>query len=454
MAGIAAINRGRKKCDPHLLTREYWPAAISANYIDIFGDNLCCMADEFGRLATADILSANQHSRIYPILGELNNPGHKILFLKVLQSQSAIVISQKQDNKNNQAINKYAEERGTQNTQFVCQLISLAPAQAPKPISSISLANYSQLFAFTVGQVNDLPVVCIAGLDQHGDNRISLYSLKGKGKGKLQTISTFKLKDVPKTLVLGSDTLLVLNTSSQATLYSLANIASPQLTRTVTLIDEVINLTSYDDLCAWSVQKESKCIIALGDIKAFPKPTSELEAKNLLSVEALAMNNKYVLALGSNEKHSLVLPFSIDKNHLLRAQEPVKLQGYIESNNSANKMVIGKDAAFISSGWAGMQVLSLNHGVWSANTYYGLQRLPIAGLITWSNYLILGGAELQLYDLSQAKRPKLLNTAKLNNTIKAIAAAGSYVLCLDKFGLTLRRIESPEAALIKFAIYS
>ena len=239
----------------------------------------------------------------------------------------------------------------------------------------------------------------------------------------------------------------------QATIFAVNIIASPQLIRTVKLSDEISAVANYDDICAWSAYQDNKSIVSISNLRTFPQSISKAAADGLLSVEALAMNGKYLLILGSTEENSSVVPFSIDKNHMLRQQEPVKLTGAVENNTVPSKIVLGKDAAFISSGWSGMQTLSINRkGMWSTTTCYSLQRLPVAGLATWSNYLLLAGAELQLYDLSQNRHAKLLSATKLESTIKTLVAAGSYVLCLDKSGITLRKIEKPENVLVKLAI--
>ena len=176
---------GHTKFDPRLIGAEYWPPAISCNFIDVFGDNLCCMADDLGRLATADILTAIQHSHIYPILGEINSLGNKVLFLKVIQPQLALIITQKQIDKNatvKDRHNKKAERTDTQDNQFICYLVNLASPQAPHIVSTTVISNYSQLSAFAVSNIKNRPVLCLSGLDYHGDNRISFYGLKGERK--------------------------------------------------------------------------------------------------------------------------------------------------------------------------------------------------------------------------------------------------------------------------------
>ncbi len=432
---------------------EYWPPAISCNFIDVFGDNLCCMTDELGRLATANIMSATEASHVYPILGEVNNLGNKILFLKVVQPQLAVVIVQKQIDKNAGTKDKHKriEKAESADSQFVCHLINLSSPKAPHIVSSTVISNYSQLNAFAVGTIKNRSVLCITGLDHHGENRVSFYNLKGKGK--LQVISAFKIKTAAKTIALGNESLLVVHDTPEASIFALNNITNSQFIRTVKLPNEINTLVSYGDVCAWSSQEEAKCIVTMSNLRTFPEPINKADADGLLSVEAMAMDGKHILVLGSNEENSAVVPFTIDKNRMLRQQEPVNLVGYVENSTITSKIVLGKDAAFISSGWAGVQVLSINHkGMWSTTTCYGLQRLPIAGLASWSDYLLLTGAELQLYDLSRNKQAKLISSTKLENTIKTIVSAGSYVLCLDKSGVTLRKIEKPENVLVKLAI--
>ncbi len=445
---------GSAKVDPHLIAAEYWPAAISCNFLDVFGDDFCCMTDDLGRLATAAILPAAQHSHSYPVLGEVNNLGLKVFFLKAIQPQLVLVIVQRQGGQNATTKGKrrkQTENADVQDIQFVCYLVNLSAIQAPHIVSTTIISNYSQLNAFAFNTIKNQPVLSISGLDLHGDNRLSFYTLRGKNK--LQTLSSIKLKEAAKHLVLGTETLLVLHETQRVSTFSVNEIANPQFIRTLELSDQVSSIAGYDDVCVWSAQQGDKCVLTVSSLRTFPKAVSKVNADGLFSVESLAMNGKHVLALGSDEANVSVVPFSVDKNYLLKQQEPVKLIGFAENSTVSSKIVLGKDAAFISSGWAGMQVLAINQkGIWSATTCYCLQRLPIAELAFWSNYLLLAGAELQLFDLSHSKRPKLLNSTKLQSTVKKMASAGSYVLSLDKSAVTLRKIENPENILAKLEI--
>ncbi len=446
---------------PQLLMSEYWPPAIACNFIDTFDGSLCCQADDFSRLATANVLSADPKTHTYPILGEIITPGSKILYLKVLQSQLALVIVKNKEieNEHNSSSSflsknkKSTEGSATQGAKFACVLVNLASAESPEIVSNTGLPAYSQLTAFATNTIKNRPIICIAGIDFDEKNRVSFYGFKNKGK--LHLISSFVLSNPVKKLSFGDQTLLVLQdtTDCQVSVIDVSNLNNPHFLRTVKLPGSITEMASYGNVHTWSTSQDSDCTISVGDIRAFPQAYSKQKLDASFSIDSLAINNKYILALGNNDEENVVMPIVIDKNYTLYKQKPVSLTGYMEASVTPSKIIFGKDCAFISSGWAGVQVLKVDHsGKWSASTCFTQQKLPIAGCVAWSNYLLMAAGDLRLYDINNPKQAKLLSTIELPATIKMVAAAGSYVLCLDKSGLSLRKIDNPKKVLATLKI--
>jgi hypothetical protein len=55
--------------------------------------------------------------------------------------------------------------------------------------------------------------------------------------------------------------------------------------------------------------------------------------------------------------------------------------------------------------------------------------------------LVLAGSDMKLYDISQADKPVLVSTTEQVGNTRNIVGAGSFVLCLYKDSLTLRKME-------------
>ena len=449
---IFALGKKNSHFNPHLVAAEYWPPAISCNFLDVFDDNLCCMVDNSGRLATADVLSAANGSHIYPVLGEINNLGDRVVFFRTIESQ-ALVVSTIQVDKNITGHGKHSrqpEQSTSQDRQFICYLVSLSDPHSPFVVSNTLLTDYLQINSFAVSSIKNRPVLGIAGVDWHGDNRITFFGLKRKNK--LETISSIKLKRSVNKILFNNNTLLAFYDTAEAGIFSLNRLNNPEFLKSVSLPEHLGVITSYANLCLWSKKEQSLNKLTLSNLETFPQALSQTAVPGLSFIDALSMNDKYVFALGSDEETGLVVPFSIAKNYSLQQQKAIKLVDIQENSTRFNNedtiasasIVLAKDAVFISSGWSGVEVITNSHkNDWKAISCYGLQKLPIAGMATWSNYLLLADTDLKLYDLEQSKHPKLLITIKPTNSIKAMVCAGSYVLCLDKVNLSLRKIEKP-----------
>lgn len=438
---------------PRLIEEEYWPTAISCNYIDVFDNNLCCIADENGRLVTADILSSVGSSHTFPVMGEIHGLGDKILFLSTVKSQYAVVIAEKHASKKSDKENtsKRKNQVVAPEQQFVCHLVNLSSPRTPNVVSSSLINSFAQIDKMAVSGLKNRIILVVSGIDRHGDHKVSLLGIKGKGK--LTTISSFKTTEPAKFMALGSDSLIIIHPSSQASIYTLNHSFNAQAVRKITLPEEVTHFTTDEDICAWSSQQGNDCIVEIANLNEFPKARSHAKAKGLYSIEALAVKDRQILALGTGDENSAVIPFTIDKNDELRKEEAIRLNGYVENSTASSRLVLGKNAGFISSGWPGVQALSVNHkNIWMAATCYSQQKLPVAGLNTWSEYMLLAGGDIELYSLSRSGHVKLLDTVKLDHPIKAAITAGSYVICLGKDGLSLRKIDKPGSVIVKTSI--
>ncbi|MBC7998241.1 MAG: hypothetical protein IAF58_09875, partial [Leptolyngbya sp.] len=95
----------------------------------------------------------------------------------------------------------------------------------------------------------------------------------------------------------------------------------------------------------------------------------------------------------------------------------------------------------VASGWAGVEVLTSGQGGWAPSYTYSIPRLPASGVASWENMVVLGGSDLKLYDITNPEHPNLVLTQDLQTSVKAIVGAGSYILCLSKTGIGLRKMD-------------
>ena len=440
---------------PRLLAREYWAPALTCSFVDVFADNLCCVVDEFGHLGTANILSSAEHAHDYSLLGETVTIGSKVLYLKVIQPQLAVAITQRRVKIDKHASHfpasraKTTKEDETGDDELVLVLTNLAQARAPQVVSVTPLSQFAQISGFAAGYNGKHPIVCLSGTDKKGNNSIALYGLK-KNK-TAQLLSTFTLTKPIKSLSLADKQLLVLHSDlpNRVSIIDISNDSKPHFVRAVELPGEVNEILCYNNIFAFSSAGDSNSI-AIGDLKTFPKTEKTIPFSDALSIEGLALNNKYLFVVVKNEEYSTAIPFSIGDNYSLSRQKEVNFNA---SGSTASKIVLGRDCAFVTSNWAGVEALTLSHnGLWAAKTCSSIQKLPAAALVSSANYLLLAAADLQLYDIAQPRQPKLISTTKLSATIKTMTATGTYVLYLDKLGVNLCKIDNPKTILAKISV--
>jgi hypothetical protein len=103
--------------------------------------------------------------------------------------------------------------------------------------------------------------------------------------------------------------------------------------------------------------------------------------------------------------------------------------------------VLLKDkSVYIASGWESVQVYSNLQGTWTRTLSYNIPRMALSGVAWWEDLAVVQGTELQLFDISNLAKPSMLVSAGLNSQVRSMVGAGSFVLCLSKEDLSLRKM--------------
>src|SRR6516164_555577 len=61
---------------PHVLSRQAWSPANSADFIGVVDNSRVCLLDESGRLTIVDLAKSSQEGEATEVLGELNGVGN------------------------------------------------------------------------------------------------------------------------------------------------------------------------------------------------------------------------------------------------------------------------------------------------------------------------------------------------------------------------------------------
>jgi hypothetical protein len=417
---------------PRLISRQDWPPPIAPSQIGITERGVCCFTDQYGRLALIDFRKSGKKGKSQPVqlLGKVSGLGKKVIDFAVSGNKGFALVT--------------AESEGGENQ---LMLVGVNLANAPYIVSRTSLEKYSEVAAVTASG----SLVCVAGTTLSGESNISVYLDNKAAKGSEPVmLSNIPTEQPVLQLSLQNRHLLALEGSKNSVLqcFNMADARAPEPRKSLQLKGDFAKLACFGDtaLVAGSVEVEGKPSdhVSVKSIAVMPVPhiVSELSLDHLSSAADVAATKGRFMVLGDTEQDMTIVSMTCDKLGVLsreRDQDPPRLGARI---NEQYRIAMRERTAYIATGWAGLQVVSLTPSGWRTTYDYTVPRYAASGIASWKNWVVLAGSELRLYDISVPTQPTLVSTTSLTSTSKDIVGAGSYVLCLLKDQLTLRKMQT------------
>lgn len=428
---------------PHSLAKQAWPPAIVPDYVDIDKKGYLCFSDQFGRFSIVDLRKAGTRAKAPPkVLAELSGLGKRVLSLKVGKQSFAYAL-----------VKDPAE--GPE-AKFHLAAIDLTKPELPAVVSRTLLDQLDDadlLFA-------DKDVLFISGRSRSGEHLVTAYSPPGKrGEKNATVLSTLSTK-LPVAAIDYQKRELTLveenGLSTRIEFYNMSQLSSPQKTNSLEVNGVYSRLTRLGDtLILAGAADQSLRQLQVGTIALKPAPhaVSKVELDNAEQIlSATAQKGEYLVLTKSSDGKLFLNKLNLDRlNNLSRGQSVEIPVSKASSVDKASLVVNGKEL-YIASGWSGVQVLSNAGGLWSPAYSYKIPRLAAAGIATWANHVVLVGAELMLYNIADPENPQLEKSAPLSSSVRAMVGAGSYILCLEKEAVTLRKMAELERTLATIKI--
>ncbi|MDR3614440.1 MAG: hypothetical protein P4L53_12830 [Candidatus Obscuribacterales bacterium] len=420
------------KQGPHVVARQDWAPAIAPAQIGVTDRGICCFTDEYGRLALIDFkhVTATKPLRV---LGQLGGLGKKVIQLKVIGSRAYIAVLTE-----NQA-----------QPQLELIIVSMDKPEQPAIASRLVLDKFSEITSLTA----DGAVLCVGGTTGSGDQLVAIYSNPKPGHpSEPAFLSAFAAEAPVVALDLQNRTLVILETkeTSQLQVVNLLDPRTPILKKTVPLEGEFTSLSRMGDIVvvAGSFEiagKQSKSGVNIGvksvALTPVPHVVSQIPLDPLTTVLDTAASRGQFLILGDADQETLLISMSYDKMGVLsrtRELENTKLKPRM---GQSCRIAAQDRNAYVATGWSGVQVLTMGNLGWSATTNYTIPKYAASSIAFWQNLVVLGGSDLKLYDIAQPDKPLLVSTTDFVGNTKTIVGAGSYILCLYKDQLTLRKMQ-------------
>ncbi len=421
--------RGLPTMGPHEVSRQMWPPAILPDHVALTDRGLLLFTDEFGRLAIVDLKKANATTPAR-IVSELGGLGKRVIDFAVAPGIGYGLV---------------LKETEAQDTQLSLVTVSLNPAEHPEIMAYHPLEKFTEVTALTASA----DALCIGGSSGSGENLVAIYTPISKRAGATpQFLSAVSFPYSIAALSLQDRHLAVLSsngrTASQFDFVKLINPRIPEQLKSIQLDGDFKILARQKErvLVAGSNgsgKSQGSCearTIVLGQM---PHAVATMTLDPMTTVlGASAQRDRFVI-IGEASGERVVLPLAVDKLHSLIREQVVTLP---KANFGPKASILVKDkSVYIASGWAGVMCYSNTRTGWQPTYTYSIPRLPASSIAQWGDLVVLAGADLRLYSIAQPEKPNLVTQTDLSTSVRAMVGAGSYVLCLTKDSILLRKMD-------------
>jgi len=438
---------------PHSLSREDWAPAIMPDHVGIVEKGYLCFTDDFGRLAIVDlrrgsaaVAGSKESSRdkdadragdkaSVRIVGELSGIGNKVIdFAFAPQAAYGLV---------------YRENENQESVVYLVT-VSLMPSSDPAIVSQTMINRFTEGSSITYG--NDM--IVIAGISASGENLASIYSAPKKGSGTAEPayIASLTMQNPVRRVDLQDRQLVILSSAnggnSQIDLVNLSNASSPNIRNTIALNGDYRVMTRFKDtllVCGTESSASGKngCIAKALFLAGNNQTAASLPIPELSTVASAAVSTRgdqFVMLGDSFGERTLIL-LNCDKGKSLSKAQVLKLPSAKGEGATRGTVVMKDTTVYVAAGWSGVTMLSKSKEGLNLGPTYGIPRLSAAGVASWGDLVVLAASQLQLYSIAKPERPSLINWTDPDNPIKSIVGAGSFVLCLAREDITLRKMD-------------
>ncbi len=417
---------------PHTLSREEWAPAIVPDHVGLADKGYICFTDEFGRLAVVDMRKPVSLKTPVKVVAELSGLGNKMVDFAVTP-YAAYGLTYKEGEQNEAVVNLVS--------------VSLTPIESPSILSDIRLGRYNE--AGNICSANDL--ICVSGITSSGENLVSIYSAK-RGAKEPTFISSMSTQMPVRAIDIADKQLIILTSAnggakSQIDFVNLSTSDTPEITKSITVEGDYRVIARFKEMILIAgtdgsgKTKACQAQLLMGGVA--PKLLSKLALDQVSTVESAAAQKDRFLVVGRSRGDRQVISLVLDRARNASVEQVIKMP-VGKNDGGKNCSVVMRDmSAYVATGWSGVQLLTRGKdSAWAITSSYSIPKLAAAGVAVYKDLVVLAGSDLQLYNVGRPERPIMMNSAAPSQAIRAMVGAGSFVLCLTKEDLSLRKMDS------------
>jgi hypothetical protein len=411
-----------------------WPPAISPSHVKFFANGYSCLLDSFGKLMTADLRRPER----YKVLGELSDIGKRVLDFAMLGNLSYAIVF------------KQAESGDLQSA---VSIIDLAKPDSPSLLGQQNLPEFSSPLSVIAAE----GYLCIAGSADKGPNLVSVYKINPVGRSEapgLRLVRSFSIKSQVQKMAIEHSRLFVLGSEGMNSSIYRTRLASVDLVaeKIADLDGEFTTMAVSGNLILAAGRADKGLEAVMVSLSPTPHPVCKQTLGNAHCVyDLIPQKNAFLLLLQRDDKLNLV-GMTVDKSLTLTPEDDVTVAKFAGSSDT--KACFDSYGQYINvvTGADSVYILNKQKATWSHAPAFAAPPLPTSAVSFWGNYLITAGMDLTLYDTSQPRRTHKVMSAKTEGTVRAIAVAGSYLLCQTKDSLSLRKVDTINEVIVSTKI--
>ena len=421
--------RSAEKEGTHVIAKKPWPPAISPDFVLSLKRDKLLVANKYGRLSIVDFRKAGYKGTEPTVMGEISGIGKKLVSIDSESSKAYALV------------NKHV--RGESQT---CLLTEVETRHMEEP-SVVSTKTVKELKEGKL-LLADRGLLFIAGLSTNNENLILVVdSKKSNSSDKEPTVlSTITTKTPVVAMDFDRKNLIALssdNENSQLSFINLSSKTSPQLYKNLELNGSYNILSRYRDVIVLGgVDKNGNPEARSVGLKPEPNIVAGVTLNQLEKISDLIVTRNEVLVAGNSKNGTKLLSLSVDKHANLLTATEITRNTVDKHRNTASNLVFDGKTLFLSSGWSGIETLKLEKREWRPQYHYTIPRMGASNMASWGASAVLAAGELIKYDLSDPESPKIDAKVLLSTPVKSMVGAGSYILCLSKDGLMLRKMDN------------
>lgn len=420
--GKKIVSRG-----PRSLGKQSWPPAVAADFLGVPNKGQVCICDANGRLSLAEMKTAKGFAPSFEVVAELSGFARQVIDMEVQQGVAYLLVQKPAKNPD---------------TNLALMAIRLAKGVAPQVVLTAPLTQFKDASCIFL----DRKIIYVGGQAQNQENLVVSYNLNlGKGGGDANPVASIRVSQPVLDLGVQNKMLSVLQSNgadSRIDFLSVANVISPQPKDSVKLEGEFDTLVQHKGAVVAFGKVGGKLEARCMALSPAPHAVAGSSMEPISRLVSAQSQQGQIIVVGEAKDKLAIMSLNLDKKLGFTKPDVGTFEIGLKSYGKISQASLGMDAKnlYLGNGIAGLEVFNRETGRFRHAFTYKVPRLAASQVCAWGDLAVILTSEFMSYDLSEPTRPKLVAETSTLSPLKAISGAGSYVLCLSRADLSLRRM--------------